>query len=265
MPEMCHRILADAVITISKSLSSPLLLSLPLSSRKFMVEISDTGEVVQVFEFSDNGAPPPGQGDAGGSSNRQEAIIEKIRGRYSGSGTGSDGDEPRGDDGRRGRSSASRSHSSARKIVVESDGRDNLVRAIELPSDGGGLCGGDDATPRAPRDESPFSKRDMGRKEEVEGREKPPEKARERRSVSFLLDDDREEALGANDDRSDVSEESSPSRGAGNASSMTTLVARSRLLPRPGPSPPWTPARGATSPAGPPVGPSASLWTSPTI
>mmetsp|Transcript_1499 Transcript_1499/g.3173 ORF Transcript_1499/g.3173 Transcript_1499/m.3173 type:complete len:1001 (+) Transcript_1499:108-3110(+) len=111
------------------------------ASRKFVVEIGSNNEIIQLFEFSESGALPPS------SKSNQKMLIENIRRRYSDDKTGSSRSSSRGRSTSRSRGTPN--DRSTRKIVVESDGHNNIVQVSEFSNKG--------VFPA--REESPFSKR----------------------------------------------------------------------------------------------------------
>mmetsp|Transcript_34086 Transcript_34086/g.62743 ORF Transcript_34086/g.62743 Transcript_34086/m.62743 type:complete len:1122 (-) Transcript_34086:211-3576(-) len=125
------------------------------STRKFVLEIGDRGGVVQVFEFSDNGALPA---NAESSQPKQlPEFIQNILRKYSAdekknTSSTSTRSSSRGRSTSRSRgTTAQKEHSTRRKIMAESDAQDNIIQEFEF-SDNGALH----AT--TARDESPFSK-----------------------------------------------------------------------------------------------------------
>mmetsp|Transcript_16967 Transcript_16967/g.29942 ORF Transcript_16967/g.29942 Transcript_16967/m.29942 type:complete len:950 (+) Transcript_16967:767-3616(+) len=137
------------------------------STRKFVLEIGDRGGVVQVFEFSDNGALPA---NAESSQPKQlPEFIQNILRKYSAdekkntsSTSTRSSSRGRSTSRSRGTTTAPREHSMRRKIMVESDAQDNIIQVLEF-SDNLALPATTvhGALPAATaRDESPFSKRE---------------------------------------------------------------------------------------------------------
>lgn len=105
-----------------------------------MVEIGDDGRFLQAFEFSEDGSTPPSS-----FPKREPAFIENIRKTAERSFAQS---RARG-----GGSESSVVRLATRKLVVESDAEDNILRVLELPSETSIL------PPSKRRAESPFSQR----------------------------------------------------------------------------------------------------------
>mmetsp|Transcript_34085 Transcript_34085/g.62738 ORF Transcript_34085/g.62738 Transcript_34085/m.62738 type:complete len:1204 (-) Transcript_34085:211-3822(-) len=112
------------------------------STRKFVLEIGDRGGVVQVFEFSDNGALPA---NAESSQPKQlPEFIQNILRKYSAdekknTSSTSTRSSSRGRSTSRSRgTTAQKEHSTRRKIMAESDAQDNIIQVFEF-SDNGAL------------------------------------------------------------------------------------------------------------------------------
>ena len=122
------------------------------NNRKFVIEISTTtNDVVQIFEFTSNGQPP-----------KDDKLIENIRNKYSNvmasSTTASNCSSI---------SNGSPCIEKTRKFVVETDGKDNIVRVVEISKNGTSVdISNSNSATTAPaqsssRDTSPFTKREQ--------------------------------------------------------------------------------------------------------
>jgi len=104
-------------------------------TRKFVLEIGNNGGIIQVFEFSNDGTLDASNVE---SWSQYPAFIQNILRKYS-----TDSND------------SFSTHSSGRKIMVESDDQDNIIQVFEF-SDNGALPVATESKRRA---ESPFSKR----------------------------------------------------------------------------------------------------------